>query len=94
MRRFLLLALIVLVLGALTLPALAARPSCEEDPTRPWCDDTTTSTTTTTVATVGWLALGVGMVWFFVVAWWALRAPERPGNDDRAWGVFRHDRFR
>ena len=45
-------------------------------------------------ATVGWLALGVGMVWFFVVAWWALRAPERPGNDDRAWGVFRHDRFR
>lgn len=45
-------------------------------------------------ATVGWLALGAGMLWFALISWWALRAPERPGSEDRNWSVFRHSRFR
>mgnify|MGYP001557406534 CR=1 FL=1 len=45
-------------------------------------------------AAVGWLALGIGMVWFAFMAWWALRAPAKPGSEDRTWGVFRHSRFR
>lgn len=45
-------------------------------------------------AAVGWLALGIGMVWFVLMAWWALRAPAKPDGEDRTWGVFRHSRFR
>ena len=49
MRRFLLLSFIIFVLAALAVPALAGKPTCEDDPTRPWCDDPPTTTTTTTL---------------------------------------------
>jgi hypothetical protein len=45
-------------------------------------------------AAVGWLALGVGMVWFAVVMWWAMKAPAAQGSEDRNWGPFRSTRFR
>ena len=45
-------------------------------------------------AAVGWLALGIGMAWFVLMTWWALRAPAKPGSEDSTWGVFRHSRFR
>ncbi len=45
-------------------------------------------------AAVGWLALAVGVAWFALMAWWALRVPPKPGSEDRTWGVFRHTRSR
>ena len=43
---------------------------------------------------VGWITLGVGIVWMILVSVWALRAPAAKGADDRNWSVFRHSRFR
>ena len=43
---------------------------------------------------VGWLALGVGVVWFAIVMWWAMRVPAAKGSEDRNWGPFRSTRFR
>lgn len=44
-------------------------------------------------AAVGWLALAIGMLWFALMAWWALRAPANPDSGDRKWGVFRNTRM-
>ncbi len=43
---------------------------------------------------VGWITLGIGVVWFAIVAWWARQAPPAEGSEDRKWGVFRSTRFR
>ena len=45
-------------------------------------------------AAVGWLALVIGMVWFGVVMWWAMKAPPAEGGEDRNWGPFRSTRFK
>ncbi len=44
--------------------------------------------------TVGWITLGVGILWMILVAVWARRVPPAPGAEDRNWGVFRDSRFR
>jgi hypothetical protein len=43
---------------------------------------------------VGWLALGIGVVWFALVMWWATRVPAAKRTEDRNWGVFGSTRFR
>ena len=44
--------------------------------------------------TVGWITLGIGIVWVLFVVWWMLRAPEsRASGQGEGIGWFRHDRF-
>jgi hypothetical protein len=42
---------------------------------------------------VGWITLGIGVVWTILVVWWALRAPGRE-DGDRTWESFRDTRFK
>jgi hypothetical protein len=44
--------------------------------------------------TVGWLTLGIGLLWFALVMWWALRAPPGKAGERKGFAAFRSTRFR
>lgn len=44
--------------------------------------------------TVGWITLGVGVLWMILIAVWAMRVPPAEGAEDRNWGVFGSRRFK